>query len=69
MEKITLRLKEGQYQVLSELRDALGCNIAVIVRAIIGDFLQKNEETLERIITEYNESGIPLNKMFDIDDD
>jgi hypothetical protein len=69
MEKITLRLKEGQYQVLSELRDALGCNIAVIVRAIIGDFLQKNEDTLERIITEYNESGVPLNKMLDIDDD
>ena len=67
MEKITLRLKPGQYQILTELRDALGCSIATIIRAIIGDFLTKNDETLERIIEDYMRTGKPLTDFLKID--
>ena len=68
MEKLTLRFKPGQYQVLCELRDALGCNISLIVRAIVSDFLTRNEDTLERIITDYRETGKPLSNFIKEDD-
>lgn len=60
MEVVTIRLTPGQIQVLTELRDALGCSIAVIIRAIISDFLTRNEETLEGIICRHLETGETL---------
>lgn len=69
MDKITLRLKPGQMQVIEELREALGINTATIIRAIISDFLTRNEEILERIIVEYQETGKTLNEILKIDDD
>ena len=68
MEKLTLRLKPRQYQVLCELRDALGCNISLIVRAIVGDFLTRNEDILERIISDYESTGKPLINFIKEDD-
>jgi hypothetical protein len=38
-------------QVLDELSNMLNANISTIIRAIIGDWLTQNEDTLERIIT------------------
>lgn len=60
MDRITIRLRAGQMQTLNELKDALGCSIAIMVRAIIGDWLMKNDDTLERIIAQYRETGEPL---------
>lgn len=60
MDRITIRLRAGQMQTLNELKDALGCSIAIMVRAIISDWLTKNDETLERIITHYKETGEAL---------
>lgn len=70
MNKITIRLKPDQQRIMDELHDALGTPTAVIVRAIIGDFLSRNEEILERIIENYLETGTPLqnNNIIDIND-
>lgn len=65
---MTLRLKPGQMQVLEELRVALGCNTAVMVRAIISDFLTRNEETLERIILDYQSGKKPLMQDLNLND-
>ena len=62
MDKITLRLKPGQMQVIEELREALGANTATIIRAIISDFLVRNEDILERIIVDYQKTGKPLSE-------
>ena len=62
MDKITLRLKPGQMQVIEELREALGANTATIIRAIISDFLVRNEDILERIIVDYQKTGNPLSE-------
>ena len=72
MDKITLRLKPGQMRVIEELREALGINTATIIRAIISDFLTRNEDILERIIVDYQETGKTLNetnKILNIDED
>ena len=50
-EKITIRLTPGQVQVLSELRDKFGCSFSLMIRTIVSDFLTKNEDRIERIIT------------------
>lgn len=47
---MTIRLSAAQMQVLDELREALGVNISLIIRVIIGDWLRQHEETLNRII-------------------
>lgn len=72
MDRLTLRLRPGQMQVIEELREALGINTAVIIRAIISDFLTRNEEILERIIVEYQETGKTLketNSILNFEDD
>ena len=59
-------------QVISELREALGINTAIIIRAMISDFLTRNEDILERIIEEYQKTGKTLRETNDIlnfDDD
>lgn len=49
-EKISIRLTPYQGQVLSELSKALNTSISMLVRSIVGDFITRNEERLERII-------------------
>lgn len=51
-ERITVRLTSQQMLVLSELTEALNTSYSMLVRSIVCDFLVRNEETLERIITE-----------------
>ena len=58
-ERITVRLTCYQMQCLRELTESLNTSYSLLVRSIIGDFLSKNEETLERIITnKHNQNAI-----------
>lgn len=50
-ERITVRLTNYQMQCLKELTETLDTSYSLLVRSIIADFLTKNEESLERIIT------------------
>lgn len=45
-----IRLTENQRLVLEELKNILNCNISLLVRTIIGDWLEKNEEYIYDII-------------------
>lgn len=63
--RVSVRLYPQQMQVLQELSAVLNANVSTIVRAVIGDWLTKNEETLERIIT----GEQPFNKDWRIDDE
>lgn len=49
-DRVSIRLTPYQYQVLTELSTALDTSISMMIRTIIGDFLTKNEDALERII-------------------
>lgn len=49
-EKISIRLTPFQAQVLSEMSTALDTTYSMLIRTIVGDWLQKNEEYVERII-------------------
>ena len=51
-QRITVRLTENQMQVLSELTQALNTSYSMLVRSIVCDFLTRNEDQLERIITQ-----------------
>ena len=48
-ERLTIRLTNNQYQVLTELVNALDTSYSLLVRTIIADFLNRNEDVLERI--------------------
>ena len=50
-ERVTVRLTNYQMQCLKELSESLNTSYSLLIRTIIGDFLDRNEETLERIIT------------------
>lgn len=50
-ERVTVRLNCYQMQCLKELSESLNTSYSLLIRSIIGDFLYRNEETLERIIT------------------
>lgn len=50
-ERVTVRLTCYQMQCLKELSTSLNTSYSLLIRSIIGDFLTKNEEALERIIT------------------
>lgn len=50
-EKLTIRVTPNQLQVLSELAAATHTTMSLLIRSIIGDFITRNEDTLERIIT------------------
>ena len=69
LDRITLRLRPAQRQIIEELREALGCNTAVIVRAIISDFLTRNEDILERIVSEYQNGAKPLMEDLNLKED
>lgn len=48
--RMMIRLTENQRLVLEELKNILNCNISLLVRTIIGDWLAKNEEYIYDII-------------------
>lgn len=50
-DKITIRLSPNQRLVLDELKAKLGCNYSLLIRTIISDFLTRNEERLDRLVT------------------
>ena len=50
--KLSIRLNDNQMVVLSELSESLGVSISVLVRTIIYDFLQRNEDHLYNLIDE-----------------
>lgn len=56
-ERITIRLSPNQMQCLKELTTSLGTSYSLLVRTIIQDFLYRNNDTLERIITNKTSSN------------
>lgn len=48
--KISCRLTDSQLLVLDELKGKLGVSYSLLIRAIVLDFLTRNEDALERII-------------------
>lgn len=48
-ERVTVRLTPYQMQCLKEISTSLNTSYSLLIRSIIGDFLTKNEEALERI--------------------
>ena len=64
--RVSLRLQPRQLQVLTELSNVLNAPISVMIRAIVLDFLTKNEDIIEQIITGEREFDFDWNK---IDDD
>lgn len=49
-QRVTVRLTPYQMQCLKELSESLNTSYSLLIRSIIGDFLTKNEDALERII-------------------
>lgn len=60
-QKVTIRLTPEQVQVLTELRESLGCSFSLMIRTIVGDFLTRNDERIENIIDTKNNGE----KLFD----
>ena len=60
-QKVTIRLSPDQVQVLTELRETLGCSFSLMIRTIVGDFLTRNEDRIEEIICNKNNGE----KLFD----
>lgn len=53
-ERITVRITPGQMQCLKELTASLNTSYSLLVRSIIGDFLERNSEVLDRITSTNN---------------
>lgn len=53
-ERVTVRLTPYQMQCLKELSSSLNTSYSLLIRSIIGDFLSRNEDTLERITSKKN---------------
>ena len=51
-ERVTIRLSPSQMQCLKELSTSLNTSYSLLIRSIIGDFLSRNQDALERIIEE-----------------
>ena len=49
-EKISIRITPNQSLVLAEMSEALGCTYSMMIRTILGDWIAKNEEYIDRII-------------------
>ena len=49
--RVTVRLTPNQMLCLKELSSSLNTSYSLLIRTIIQDFLTRNEESLERIIT------------------
>ena len=50
-ERVTVRLNCYQMQCLKELSTSLNTSYSLLIRTIIQDFLTRNEDALDRIIT------------------
>lgn len=48
--KISIRLTPYQMQCLDELSQAMNTSYSMLIRTIVGDWLNQHEEQLERII-------------------
>ena len=71
-DRISIRLTPYQNQVLTELSTSLNTSISMLVRTIVGDFITRNEEVLERLVMKNNQIVEDLslkNKEEDIFDD
>lgn len=62
---MTIRLSPEQELVLTELGDKLKTNKSVLVRAIIGDWLHKNEEYVNRTIDNKQDNDETGTTLFD----
>ena len=49
-DKISIRITPNQSLVLAEMSQALGVSYSMLIRTILGDWITKNEEYLEKII-------------------
>ena len=49
--KLSLRLTDNQMLVLQELSETLHCSYSTLIRAMVMDFLTRNEDAIERIVT------------------
>jgi hypothetical protein len=49
-DKISIRITPNQSLVLAEMSQALGVSYSMLIRTILGDWIAKNEEYLEKII-------------------
>lgn len=49
--KISVRLTDNQLLVLDELKKKLNTTYSLLLRSIVLDFLTRNEDALERIIS------------------
>jgi hypothetical protein len=56
-ERVTVRLTPYQMQCLRELSTTLDTSYSLLIRTIIGDFLTRNDEYLERITQEKNKNN------------
>lgn len=50
--KISVRLTPYQMQCLDELTQAMETSYSMLIRTIVGDWLNQHEDQLERIIAE-----------------
>lgn len=66
--RLTIRLAPAQMQVLDELKEALGCPAALLVRAMILSFITTNEPILDKIVEDYNKTGVPFLKEHNFED-
>lgn len=56
LDKITIRLSPNQRLVLDELKQKFGCNYSLLIRTIISDFLTRNEDYLDRMISGHEQN-------------
>lgn len=63
--KLSIRLTDNQMLVLNELRDKLHCSYSTMIRAIVLDFLTRNEDAIDRIVT--GEKVIDFDEITDED--
>ncbi len=49
-DKISIRITPNQSLVLAEMSQALGTTYSMLIRTILGDWITKNEDYIDRII-------------------
>ena len=65
--RYSIRLTDNQALVLKELSEALDTSISMLVRMMVGEFITKNEDRLERIIVKHQKGDGAVEK--DTDDE
>lgn len=53
-DKISIRITPNQALVLAEMSQALDTTYSMLIRTILGDWIAKNEDYIERIIERKN---------------